>query len=207
MRHTLVIADDHPAMAWAAGQLLNQQTAPAFEVVAKVHSTDELHRQLAIQPCDLLLTDFCMPRGQQPDGLAMVGWLRRRYPNMAIVVMTMLNTPSTLRALHKLGVQGLFDKHARLETLAQAMCSVARGRFYLSEGFARVLETDARPLKWEQAELSPREQEVMRLIGQGLSGRDIARKLNRSEKTISRHKRTAMDKLGDAYPSSASHKR
>jgi two-component system capsular synthesis response regulator RcsB len=199
VRQRVVIADDHPVITWAASQLLANQARDAFEVVAQVHSTDQLHRQLHARPCDLLVTDFCMPHGQQPDGLALVGYLRRQYPAMAIVVMTMLNTPVTLRALHKLGVRGLLDKHAELEELLQAVRSVARGRHYLSESFARLLQSDARPVELKQVELSPREQEVMRLFGQGMSGREIARKLNRSEKTVSRHKRSAMDKLGVAH--------
>ncbi len=196
MRQRVIIADDHPVITWAAGQLLANQARDRFEVVARAHSTDQLHLVLQQQPCDLLVTDFSMPHGQQADGLTMVGLLRRQYPAMAIVVMTMLTSPVTLRSLHKLGVRGLLDKHAELEELLQAVHSVARGRLYMSESFGRLLQTDARAVELNQVELSPREQEVMRLVGQGLSGREIARRLNRSEKTVSRHKRAAMGKLG-----------
>jgi two-component system capsular synthesis response regulator RcsB len=128
-----------------------------------------------------------------------MGYVKRHFPQVSLIVMTMLRNPSLLQALLNTGVCGLFDKRSPLSELKRAVQSVARGRRYLSPSFADILEAQSLPRASDDApvvSLSERELEVVRLFVQGLSGRQIAAQLNRSEKTISRQKRTAMDKLG-----------
>lgn len=86
-----------------------------------------------------------------------------------------------------------------MSELKQAVHTVTRGRRYLCPTFSNILQIQVLPTcgtDTPSVSLSEREREVVRLFVQGLSGRQIAAQLNRSEKTISRQKRTAMDKLG-----------
>jgi two-component system capsular synthesis response regulator RcsB len=134
-----------------------------------------------------------------PDGLALMGYLKRHFGQIPLIVMTMLRNPSLLQALLNAGAHGLFDKRSPLSELKQAAYTVAKGRRYLCPAFASILGAQALPSSGTAeplVSLSERELEVVRLFVQGLSGRQIAAQLNRSEKTISRQKRTAMDKLG-----------
>lgn len=195
----IILADDHPVVLMGARMALCSPSDTAFSIVAQAHNADELIDRLEHTPCDILVSDYSMPYGRFPDGLALMGYLKRHFGHVPLIVMTMLRNPSLLQALLNSGVCGLFDKRSPLSELKQAVQSVSKGRRYLSPSFAEILEAQTLPRASTDAprvSLSEREMEVVRLFVQGLSGRQIAAQLNRSEKTISRQKRTAMDKLG-----------
>jgi two-component system capsular synthesis response regulator RcsB len=195
----IILADDHPVVLMGVETVLCPPPRSAFSIVAQAHNADELIHHLERTPCDLLISDYSMPYGRFPDGLALMGYLKRHFGHIPLIVMTMLRNPSLLQALLNAGVSGLFDKRSPLSELKRAVHTVIKGRRYLCETFAGALEAQTLPSSSVDAplvSLSERELEVVRLFVQGLSGRQIAAQLNRSEKTISRQKRTAMDKLG-----------
>ncbi|VVO42757.1 response regulator transcription factor [Pseudomonas fluorescens] len=191
----IILADDHPVVLMGAEMALGN----TFSIVAQAHDADELIHHLRCTPCDLLISDYSMPYGRFPDGLALMGYLKRHFSHLPLIVITMLHNPSLLQALLNHGVNGLFDKRSPLSGLRQAVHTVTKGRRYLCPAFTGILGAQTFPSMGADAplvNLSERELEVVRLFVQGLSGRQIAAQLNRSEKTISRQKRTAMDKLG-----------
>jgi len=191
----IILADDHPVVLMGAAMALGD----TFSIVAQAHDADELIHHMRCTPCDLLISDYSMPYGQFPDGLVLMGYLKRHFSHVPLIVMTMLRNPALLQALLSHGVNGLFDKRSPLSELKQSVHSVTKGRRYLSPTLAGFLGSQVLPSSstcTPVASLSEREMEVVRLFVQGLSGRQIAAQLNRSEKTISRQKRTAMDKLG-----------
>jgi two-component system capsular synthesis response regulator RcsB len=195
----IILADDHPVVLTGIEMTLRQPPDSAFTIVALAHNADELIAHLEQTPCDLLISDYSMPYGRFPDGLALMGYLQRHFDHIPLIVMTMLRNPSLLQALLNTGVNGLFDKRSPMDQLKRAVDRVIRGRRHLCPTFAGILEAQTLPATGTDApsvSLSERELEVVRLFVQGLSGRQIAAQLNRSEKTISRQKRTAMDKLG-----------
>jgi len=191
----IIIADDHPVVLAGIGMTLENL---GFHVVAKARNPDELIEQLERAPCDLVISDYSMPEGHFPDGLALMGYLNRHYRTRPTIVMTMLRNPAVLQALFNTGVDGLFDKRSPLQNLKRAILTVIQGQRYTCPAFAQLLKAHALGCGSNVASvnLSDRELEVVRLFVQGMSGRQIAAQLNRSEKTISRQKRTAMDKLG-----------
>lgn len=195
----IIIADDHPVVLLGAEAALCSRTGSAFSIVAQAQSADELIGHLERTPCDLLISDYSMPYGRFPDGLALMGYIKRHFGHLPLIVMTMLRNPSLLRALLNTGANGLFDKRSAMSHLNRAVHTVIRGRRHLCPTFTTILDTQTLPRAESDTpavNLSERELEVVRLFVQGLSGRQIAAQLNRSEKTISRQKRTAMDKLG-----------
>lgn len=120
--------------------------------------------------------------------------IRRDHPLLGIVVLTMIDNPSLLRAILELGVLGLVGKASAIEDLPAAIDAVAAGRGYISNdlqaGFAAEADKPA------AGGLSAREVEVVRLFAEGLSVSEIAQRLHRSVKTISHQKVDAMRKLG-----------
>jgi two-component system capsular synthesis response regulator RcsB len=195
----IILADDHPVVLGGARIALCSPADSMFSVVALAHNADELINHLECTPCDLVISDYSMPYGRFPDGMALMGYLKRHFAHVPLMVMTTLRNPSLLQALLNAGVKGLFDKRSPMEELKRAAQRVIGGRNYLCPTFANTLQ--AQTLVDSESgvaavSLSDRELEVVRLFVQGLSGRQIAALLNRSEKTISRQKRTAMDKLG-----------
>jgi len=195
MTRHILLADDHPVVLQGARMAITFADRDADLRLHEARTTDALLEHLQQQPCDLLLTDFSMPNGRFPDGITLIRYIRRHFPRLKVLVMTMLNSPALLRAVLDQGVIGLFDKHRPLHELRTAVERVSANREYLSPSFALLLKTHGTSALLDSP-LSQRELEVLRLFGQACSGREIAERLNRSEKTISRQKRTAMEKLG-----------
>lgn len=190
----ICVADDHPVVVMGIRMALCNSRY-ASSISGEAVSTDELVQHLKRQHCDILITDFSMPNGHFPDGMVLIKYIRSHFTALKIIVMTMLSNPLILREILKTGVHGLFDKHQPLEELISAIKRVSEGNTYISETFSSV---QASPQRGDilHKPLTGRELEVLRLLGQNRSGREIAEHLSRSEKTISRQKCMAMQKLG-----------
>lgn len=194
MSPRIIVADDHPVVVMGIRMALgNSRYASA--IMAQAVSTDELMQRLKQQHCDILITDFSMPNGDFPDGMVLIKHIRSHFTTLKIIVMTMLSNPLILNEIMKTGVHGLFDKHQPLEGLINAITRIGKGNTYISDTFSNALTSTLRG-DTRHTPLTARELEVLRLFGQNRSGREIAEHLKRSEKTISRQKRTAMQKLG-----------
>jgi len=158
---------------------------------------DELFRAINRGACDLVLTDFNMPGGQTADGLNMLAQLNRHWPELPVIVLTMMSNVGVLRSILATGVRGLMNKSDALNELTLAIQAVSHGREYVSAEIKVALEASrVGDSSSEQSELSARETEVLRLFVSGLGVSQIAAQLNRSVKTISRQKMDAMSKLG-----------
>jgi two-component system capsular synthesis response regulator RcsB len=206
---SVAIADDHPAVLHGLRHVLG--TSPVrCDVVAAVQDGHALLQALRGRSCDVALVDWSMPSGPGPHGRALLETLKARYPDLTQVVMTASLQPALLGACLAAGAKGLYDKRSGPETLPLLLARAARGKLSISPGFESILAhyyldrqywgTDNRGL------LTAREQEVLDMSMAGLTGRDIAERLGRSEKTISRQRRSALDKLGlnaEALPTDA----
>lgn len=195
MPSTVIIADDHPVVVAGVETILK---AHRYDVVARAHDTDTLFEALADHPCDVVVTDYSMPEGSQPDGMPMIRRIRATRPDIGIVVLTMLSNPAILRSLLDMGVAAIFDKRTNLRDIPVAVHAADVGRSYLSPAIRRLFhEADCAAGHDDlTTRLSPREVEVLRAYAQGHGLSDIAALMGRSFKTISRQKRSAMAKLG-----------
>lgn len=191
----IILADDHPIFRSGVRALLENNTQ--IKVVAEVGSPAELLDAVDKHPCELLITDFSMPGGQMADGLQMLGMVRRRWPELPVVVLTMVNNGGVLKAILQTGARGLMSKTDALSELTLAVQAVSHGRVFLSSGISHLIDEGAAGGHAEdQPALSKRETEVLRLFASGFTVTEIAGQLNRSVKTISRQKMDAMNKLG-----------
>ncbi len=191
----IILADDHPIVRSGVRALLERSTNAS--IVAEVDSPDALVKALEQHPCDLLLTDFNMPGGQITDGLNLLGLLQRRWPELPIVVLTMVGNLGVLRSILGSGVRGLLNKSDALNELPLAVNAAAHGRSYVSTALKDLLDATAGGESGSaETHLSKRETEVLRLFASGMTVSQIATQLNRSVKTISRQKMDAMTKLG-----------
>jgi two-component system capsular synthesis response regulator RcsB len=188
MNLQIVLADDHPIVSSGVRQLLEQDGS--WKVVGVAATPEELLDILQQTSCDLLITDFSMPGKQAADGLGLLRAVRRTYPDLPVIVLTMITNPAVLQSVMETGVRSLINKSDTLVELPMAVRAVVKGRNYVSKTMTTVLQ-DA-PIQ----RLSPREVEVLRLFASGHSVSDIAKQLNRSIKTISTQKTEAMAKLG-----------
>jgi len=192
----VVVADDHPVILFGAESALLK--FPGIEVVGRARQSTELVKALQTAPCDVIVTDLAMPGGQYGDGMPLIGYLHRNFPGIAIVVLTMLENPALLKRLGELGVIGVVHKSDDLGHIGLAVQHVSRKLEYLSPQVKTALESLRINSggKCDEVILSKRELEVVRLFVSGMTIKEISEKLNRSIKTISTQKNTAMRKLG-----------
>jgi two-component system capsular synthesis response regulator RcsB len=192
----VMLADDHPGMVAGVQHALAEVSTIAL-VGAAANST-ELVALLDRTPCDVVVSDYSMPAGDFGDGAALFGLLQRRYPQLKLVVLTMLDNAAVLHTLVTLGVGGIVSKSDALAHLIPAIHAAHTGGKYYSPSANTVIQS----IDWNrrgrnpESVLSQRESEVVRLYASGLTINEIAERLHRSKKTISTQKAKAMEKLG-----------
>jgi len=189
----IALADDHPVFRIGLRAILVRD--PKVQILYEASSAAELTGWLKDHRCDLVITDFMMPGDHQCDGLKLIEYLRRHWPGVPLMVVTMLTQRRLLQAILDLGVNGLVSKLGVVDELPEAIGQVFRGRTFVSSAFRACLEDASQPVDVDSA-LSSRELEVARLLASGMSVGSIARRLCRSKQTISSQKLSAMRKLG-----------
>ncbi|ALM86409.1 response regulator transcription factor [Bordetella sp. N] len=191
----VVLADDHPIVLLGIKNAL--ATAPDISVVGSADSPDSLFACLAQTPCDVVVTDFSMPGGTQPDGLAMLQQLRAQYPHIHVVVLTKIATPTMISPALQAGALALVEKSAAIKEISTAIQRAASGLSYFTESIRNEFAAlgVAQSQLTARAALSPREMEVVRLFASGRTNNEIAQILGLSAKTTSRQKQDAMRKL------------
>lgn len=137
MKTRVILVDDHALTLIGMRYLLSAYDD--LRIVAQAQDADGLLAQLEAHPCDLLITDLMMPGSQQADGLRLVQKVRRRYPDLPIIVVTMLGNPALVSSLLKLGIHGLVSKRGMLDDLPKAIRHAGR-RPFISRSIAHLLE-------------------------------------------------------------------
>ncbi|MCI1042060.1 response regulator transcription factor [Caballeronia zhejiangensis] len=194
----MVLADDHPFVLLGMKAIF--AAADGLEVVGEANNASTLLAELAVKPCDVLVTDFAMPEpgADANDGLRLIRKVRQDFPDLCIVVLTSVSNVAILRSILNAGAMSLVNKAEPIELVVTAVRHASVGRRFVSASFVAALaeagtETEFSP---EEPRLSVREIEVVRLFAKGHSITEIAKELDRDVRTISRQKRDAMNKLG-----------
>lgn len=191
----VVIADDHPIVLLGVRELMERDGH--FQVVGEAACSQALIELLEQQPVDIVITDYNMP-GDSPygDGLKLVEYLKRHFPELQILILTMISNQLILTRLHELGVVGVIQKSQLHNEIQLALKTIIERRAYQSlEPIPTSVVDSSTGIDERVATLSPKEFEILRLFVSGKSVTDIARGQNRSAKTISAQKVSAMRKL------------
>ncbi|HTV84036.1 MAG TPA: response regulator transcription factor [Dyella sp.] len=188
----VVVADDHQVIRMGIEATLDDM--PFVERVGSVADSTQLITLLNARPCDILITDYAMPGGQYGDGLELIAFIRRHYPDLRIVVLTGIEKLALIRSLMVYGVNAILSKTDDMSHLRAAVQATRIGRRYHSPSIASTLR--ALPPAGNYPRLSQRESEVIALYVGGASISAIADKMKRSKQTISTQKVNAMRKLG-----------
>ncbi|WP_457894506.1 LuxR C-terminal-related transcriptional regulator [Stenotrophomonas hibiscicola] len=187
----IVVADDHPVVIAGAQEALAK--VPGIQIIASATDSTSLVEALSGTPVDVAVTDFSMPGGQYGDGVALLGFLKRRFPKVPLVVLTGIGGTQVLASLRRAEVTCIVAKTDLIDHLVCAIQAAHRGQGYLSPDIERQIGSLGQAVS---AELTKRETEVLRLIAEGRSQKEIAEQLQRSRQTISTQKHSAMRKLG-----------
>ena len=189
----VIIADDHPIVR--VGQRVVIEAGGRCKVVGEADGPDELLALVGSVPCDVLVTDFAMPGNRQSDGYGLLGLLRRQYPHLPVILVTMFANVATLRASFAHGAQAIVAKSASARELPRAIRAVSEGQTFVSECLREQLVEAGCGDPSAQPQLSGKEREVVRMLASGMTVSQIAAHVNRSISTISKQKSTAMQRL------------
>jgi two-component system, NarL family, captular synthesis response regulator RcsB len=193
----VAIADDHPLLLAGLSHELEKQLG--VTVVGWAENSSELVELLSKNPVDVVVSDYTMPGGNYGDGIALFGFLKRRFPGIRLIALTMMSNPAVIRSLMAQGVQCVLSKADSLVYVAGSLYAALGGKRYCSPSIEAILKThhiEEESGNPTTSRLTTRELEVVRLFVSGLTVSEIAGRLHRSKQTISTQKMSAMRRLG-----------
>lgn len=181
---TVLLADDERLIRTALATLLPLEGD--LEIIAESADGAEAVRQFEQLRPDIAILDLDMP---VLDGLQAASQILATVPDQAILILTRHARPGVLRRALRLGVRGFLGKDTDPEEIASAAVAVAQGARVIDPAVsARALTTDS--------PLTQREEDVLRVTGEGYSVRDIARLLHLSPGTVRNYLSSAIGKTG-----------
>ena len=192
IRARVLIADDHKLIAEACKHLLQ----PEFDVVGIVTNGRDLMLAAAEMRPDVVILDISMP---MLNGLDAGGHVKKRYPATKLIYLTMLKGPEVAAEAFRRGASGYVLKHSNIEDLVVAVRRVLQGESYLSptitqdtvEFFLRVGAAER-----EEKRVSGRSSEVLQLLAEGKTLKEVAWILKLKPGTVAYHKYRIMHRLG-----------
>ena len=205
-RIRVLVADDHAVLRAGLRMLLDAQ--PDMTVVGEAENAEQAAALDADLRPDVVLMDLTLPArpgalNTAPSGLEAIRHIKARRPEARVLALTMHDDEGYLRAVLEAGGAGYVLKRAADTELLSAIRAVWRGGAYLHPEHARLLlgGTPSTPPSPEAADasyelLSPREQQVLRLIALGHTNQQVADSLGLSVKTVETYKSRLMTKLG-----------
>lgn len=195
-KHTVFIAEDHQLFRDGLKAMLASKEG--LEVIGEARDGLEAINAVNKKQPDLLLLDLSMPR---LSGISVIKELRRQFPDMRILVLTIHESDQYVIETFEAGANGYCIKDASREELLLAINSVLNGKTYISPGIAdNVMEGYLEGHKkiktkssWEN--LTQREREVLKLLAEGYTNKQIGDLLNISVKTVEKHRANIMQKV------------
>jgi len=189
---SIAVVDDHPLLR--EGVISSLEATGRFRVVAQGSTCDDAIRISAAERPDILLMDLSMPGG----GNAAIGPILSANPTQKIVVLTVSEAADDVAAALRAGVKGYILKGIGARSLAEALVMIASGETYVTPTLsARLLSdlTQGEAVGNPLATLTERELEVLQLVSNGLSNKQIALRLSLQEKTVKHHMSRVLAKL------------
>jgi DNA-binding NarL/FixJ family response regulator len=184
----VVLADDHDLVRSGIKALLS--TVEGVEVIAEARNGNELLQLLETVKPDVVMTDISMPG---MDGITAIAEIHSRYPEVRVVVLSMYDTVDFVKRAVANGACGYQMKDAPPFELEQALRSVMATGSYFSAAVAQRLLQPSEPTVDD--ELTVRQVEILTLIAQGKSAKEIAFELGLSPKTVDVHRARIMERL------------
>ncbi len=189
------VVDDHPIVRQGLAQLINRE--PDLTVCGEAEQAASALHAIANEKPDILIVDISLGG---PDGLELLKNIRVRYPALPVLILSMHDESIYAERALRAGASGYIMKHEAAEKVLVAVRQILSREIYVSERVAnRILHhyiSSTSTVKQSPlADLSDRELEVFRLIGEGHSTRTIAEELHLSIKTVESYQAHIKDKL------------
>ncbi len=189
---TVFLVDDHCLVRDGMARLLSTDTD--IEVVGQSDSLEEAVTHLEKSLPDVLTLDLEMPTLGGRDGLS---WLLSKFPELTVLVVSYRADPDEIQLLVELGARGYVCKDSPAEELARAVRALAGGKCYFCPTSASALAKSVAQHEGEPANpLTRRQLEVLRLISEGKTTREVADLLCLSPKTVEKYRSIILKRLG-----------
>ena len=189
----VLLVDDHPLVLESDRKLLE----PHFAIVGSVQDSGEIIDRAREYRPDVILLDACMPG---LSGFAATRELKKQLPKVKVVLVTMLTEAISISEGFRAGASGYVLKQSASEELRLAIETVLANKRFLSEKIdpevREALEHEWFRPEGYSSDLTGRQREILVLLAQGQSPRNIAQQLHISMKTVEFHKANIMRKLG-----------
>ena len=194
----VLLADDHNLVR--AGMRALLQSVPEIEVVAEAENGRQARALVKAHQPDVVLMDIAMP---ELNGLDATAQLIKEFPTLRVIILSMHSTKGYVLQALRAGASGYLLKGAATPELALAIQTVARGETYLSSAVSKYVvdafkgseQNNAETSNTVEVALTPRQREVLQLIAEGSSTKEIAEKLHISVKTAKTHRTELMRRL------------
>lgn len=190
LKNTVVIADDHMMFREGLRAVLETE---GFQVVGEAENGQEAIRLSRQHNPEVVILDYSMP---VLNGIDAAKEIQRQSPQTVAVLLTMYDDETYALEALKCGIRGFVLKHQAAAELVSAIREVLQGSIYLSPGISAAVVTALMSKKEEQSELlTGRERQVLQLIAEGNTTKEIAALLHLSVKTAESHRSRIMSKL------------
>lgn len=187
----VMLADDHALIREGFRSLLGKNEL--FEIVGEAENGRELIEKIANTNPDVVLTDISMP---QMTGLEVMERIKKTRPEIKFIILTMHEEREYVMRALTAGAEGYLFKNVEKAELERAIKTVYDGEKYFSAAITTILaEYVAKPAPTQVAEITPREKEVLELVAEGYSTKQIADKLGISIRTVESHRINMLKKL------------
>lgn len=193
--YRIILADDHALFRQGIRRIIEE--APDLEVVAEVQDGLALLKQLNRTVPDLIVMDIAMPRMR---GLEAAKEVKARFPGIKILLLTMHRDPAYFKHASATGVEGYLLKEDADSELFSAIRALRSGRTYVSPILLEDLKEHLFHFATQQQErhedpLTARERQIVKLIAEGRTSRQIGQLLHISPRTVDNHRANAMKKI------------
>ena len=192
----IVLADDHAIVRTGVRTVL-ERLGKGMEVAAEIDNGKDLVNYAKTHPTDIYIVDISMP---VLNGIEAVEQMVKQNPAVKIVMLSMYDDRISVEKSLKAGAKGFIVKVCAADEIVDAIEEVCAGRFYLCSKVSKYIvqgflgKTASR--KRDSSGLTPKEKEVLQLIAEGCSSKQIAKAFNLSLNTIHVHRNNIMKKLG-----------
>jgi DNA-binding NarL/FixJ family response regulator len=187
----ILLVDDHSIVTDGLKALLQGESD--FAIKGEAHNGQMALEMLRVLKVDLVLMDIDMP---VMSGSEAIQHIKREFPDMKVIVLTMHDEKAIINKLIELGADGYLLKNSSKEELLLCIRGVLRNERYISsEATAILLRVEEKKESGPLSQLTEREIEIVKLIADGLSNKEIGDRLFISHRTVDTHRTNLMSKL------------
>jgi two-component system response regulator NreC len=192
---TIIMAEDH--------QMLIDGVKSFFEydddinIIGAVNDGEELVKLVSLKQPKVVITDIRMPK---MDGIEATKIIKKQFPHIHILAMTMFDQPDAIKQMLDAGATGYILKNSGIKMLSKAIVSVSKGETFFDPNVAfnfmnNYIDENVTIGKSDKVILSNREKEILSLIANGKTSKDIAEKLFIAKTTVDTHRKNMIRKL------------